>query len=84
MANTPEVDDWLQKTNNLTNAAIFLSQKTVSQDEAAMMRQVQTGCAVLLTALQRLILPPLPPAPTEPQAGAFGAMAEPQATRSKK
>jgi hypothetical protein len=66
MANTPEVDEWLQKTNNLTLAAISLAAGTTMDYElGAMMRQVQSGCAVLLTALQRL--PPPGPAP-EPQA----------------
>jgi hypothetical protein len=56
-ANTPEVDEWLQKSNNLTNAAIALAAYPIDQDTAAMMRQVQSGCMVLLTALQRLQLP---------------------------
>jgi hypothetical protein len=56
-ANTPEVDEWLQKTNALTVAAIGLTAAPIDQDTAAMMRQVQAGCAVLLTALQRLTLP---------------------------
>jgi hypothetical protein len=63
MANTPEVDDWLQKTNQLTVAAIGLAAAPINVDEAAMMRQVQSACAVLLTALQRLQMPMGPQGP---------------------
>jgi hypothetical protein len=58
MANTPEVDEWLAKTNQLTTAAIALTAGHIDDNTAAMMRQVQSGCAVLLTALNRLTLPP--------------------------
>ena len=55
MANTPEVDEWLQKTNNLVVAAIGLAGgRNIEGDIASMMRQVQSACSGLLTVLQRL------------------------------
>ena len=66
MANTPEVDEYLQKTMNLVNAAIALSGANNSDDATwSMMRQVQTAVMTLLTAMQRI------PAPTSgpPQGG---------------
>jgi len=55
MANTPEVDNWLASTNGLTVAAITISGGTTTDAETLeMMRQVQTGCLVLLAALQRI------------------------------
>ena len=58
MANTPEVDEWLAKTNNLLTAAVSLSAAPVDADTAAMMRQVRTAAVSLMTALQQLQLPP--------------------------
>jgi hypothetical protein len=71
MANTPEVDEWLEKTNNLTRAAIHLAAANpVDHDTAAMMRQVMTAATVLIAAMQRLILPTgqAPAPPVEPEA----------------
>jgi hypothetical protein len=83
MANTPEVDEWLEKTNNLTRAAISLaSGTTIDYELGAMMRQVQSGCAVLLTALQRLppaAPPPLPASP-DPDAAPVAATARRKAS----
>jgi hypothetical protein len=63
-ANTPEVDDWLAKSAQLTAAAISLAgNPSVDAATSSMMRQVQAGCMVLLTALQRL--PPVAPEPPQ-------------------
>jgi regulator of sigma D len=57
--NTPEVDEWLAKSQQLTVAAIALSgqQESVDENTASMMRQVRAGCQTLLTALSGIPLP---------------------------
>jgi len=62
MANTPEVDEWLEKTNNLQRAAITLSGgPPVDDDTRAMMLQVRTACQALLTAMQNIPMGTRPP-----------------------
>jgi len=64
MANTPEVDEYLQRTNALTQTAISISgNPTIDQDTFSMMRQIQSALSAFLTVLQRL--PPVAPTPPE-------------------
>ena len=54
MANTPEVDEWLQRTNQLTVAAISLAAQRADEDVSSMMRQVRAAASTLITALSHL------------------------------
>ena len=68
MANTPEVDDWLAKTNQLLMAAVGLSaERNIDSDTARMMRQCRTMAQSFLQSLQSLPpeAPPPPPPPPE-------------------
>ena len=61
--NTPEVNEWLQKTNQLLMAAVSISgQPTIDRANASMMRQCRTMGQAFLQALQSL--PPEAP-PTQ-------------------
>ena len=69
MANTPAVDEWLEKTNGLQLTAISISgNPTIDRETSAMMRQIITAATALITVLQRLppeapMLPPPGPPP---------------------
>jgi hypothetical protein len=66
---TPEVTEWLAKTNNLQLAAISISgNPTIDADTHMMMRMIMTACQSLMSALRNL--PPVgftPPPPEETQ-----------------
>jgi len=73
MANTPAVDEWLQKTNDLNVTAIALaSGRNITAEEASMMRQIVSAARGLITVLQ-LLPPEAPPPPPEMPPGATGA-----------
>ena len=69
--NTPEVNEWLQKTQALLMAAVSISgNPTIDRATASMMRQCRTMGQAFLQALQSL--PPEAPA-GQGATGATGA-----------
>ena len=69
MANTPEVDEYLQRTNNLQLIAISIAgNPTIDAETHSMMGQIVAAVEGLLTVLRRLppLAPPPPPPPPPP------------------